>query len=63
MVGLLQYLAPTLQLLCGVWLFGEPFTATQAVGFSGIWAALLLVAADGLWRLRRTRPAPAAPHE
>lgn len=57
MVGLLQYLAPTLQLLCGVFLFGEPFTADQALGFAAIWAALGLVAADGLWRLRRARTA------
>ena len=37
-VGILQYIAPTLQLGCGVLLFDEPFTGAQAVGFGAIWA-------------------------
>jgi chloramphenicol-sensitive protein RarD len=32
-VGLLQYVSPTLQLLCGVWLFAEPFDTRRALGF------------------------------
>lgn len=52
LVGILQYLAPTLQLACGVLLFGEPFTHTQALGFGCIWLALALYAADGLLRMR-----------
>lgn len=52
MMGLLQYVAPTLQLLTGVFLFGEPFSSTQLLGFGCIWAALALYMADGLWRLR-----------
>jgi chloramphenicol-sensitive protein RarD len=51
LVGILQYISPTLQLLCGVWL-GEPFSQTQAVGFGFIWVALGLYAADG-WRRAR----------
>ena len=54
MVGILQYIAPTLQLLCGVLLLGEPFSAVQLVGFSCIWVALALYTADGL-RPRRQR--------
>ncbi len=53
MVGILQYLAPTLQLACGVLLFGEPFTHAQALGFGCIWLALGIYAIDGLWRARR----------
>lgn len=56
MVGILQYLAPTLQLACGVLLFGEPFTHAQALGFGCIWLALGIYAADGLWRARRRPP-------
>lgn len=56
MVGILQYLAPTLQLASGVLLFGEPFTRAQALGFGCIWLALGIYAVDGLWRARR-RPA------
>jgi chloramphenicol-sensitive protein RarD len=55
-LGLLQYLSPTLQFLLGVWLFHEPFTADRLVGFALIWAALALFAAEGLLR----RPPAAA---
>jgi chloramphenicol-sensitive protein RarD len=49
-LGLLQYLTPTLQFLLGVWLFQEPFTAGRQVGFALIWAALALFAAEGIVR-------------
>ena len=52
LVGIIQYVGPTIQLLTGVFLFGEPFTHNQFIGFGCIWAALALYAADGLWRLR-----------
>lgn len=55
-VGLIQYLGPSLQLGIGVWLFREPFTAVQAVGFGLIWMALAIYAADGLRRHRRPAP-------
>ena len=55
-LGLLQYLSPTLQFLLGVLLFKEAFTADRLVGFLMIWGALVLFAGEGL--LRRT-PAPA----
>ncbi|MFP5307556.1 MAG: EamA family transporter RarD [Gammaproteobacteria bacterium] len=53
MVGILQYLAPTLQLITGVLVFGEPFSKAQAIGFGCIWLALAVYASDGLWRARR----------
>ncbi|HSW13366.1 MAG TPA: EamA family transporter RarD [Solimonas sp.] len=57
MIGLLQYITPTLQLLCGVLVFDEAFTRTHWIGFGLIWSALALYAAEGLWRLRYARPA------
>lgn len=51
-VGLLQYIAPTLQLLLGVWFFHEPFDTARAVGFGAIWLGLALYAGEGLWRSR-----------
>lgn len=48
MVGVLQYIAPTLQFLLGVFLYHEPFTRSRLVGFSLIWAALLLYSMEGL---------------
>jgi chloramphenicol-sensitive protein RarD len=49
-LGLLQYLSPTMQFLLGVWLFHEAFTADRLVGFALIWAALALYAGEGLLR-------------
>jgi chloramphenicol-sensitive protein RarD len=55
-LGLLQYLSPTIQFLLGVWLFHEAFTAERLVGFVLIWAALALYGAEGMYH----RGAPAA---
>lgn len=52
LIGILQYIAPSLQLLCAVLVFGEVFTMTHLAGFACIWAALAIYAADGLYRLR-----------
>jgi chloramphenicol-sensitive protein RarD len=52
-LGLLQYLAPTIQFLLGVWLFKEAFTADRLVGFVLIWTALILFAGEGLIRSRQ----------
>ena len=52
-VGLMQYMAPTLQLLCGVLVFGEPFGRDRMIGFALIWVALALFASDGILRSRR----------
>lgn len=53
MVGILQYIAPTMQFLLGVFLYHEPFTRSRLVGFSLIWAALLIYSMDGLRVYRR----------
>lgn len=57
-VGLLQYIAPSLQLACGVFAFHEPFQMTRAAGFALIWTALLIYAGDGLWRARSQAATP-----
>ena len=49
-LGLLQYISPTIQFLLGVWLFHEAFSAERMVGFVLIWSALALYAAEGLYR-------------
>lgn len=58
-LGLLQYLSPTLQFLLGVWMFNEPFSGARLVGFLFIWAALALFAAEGLLHHRRQTPGEA----
>jgi chloramphenicol-sensitive protein RarD len=55
-VGLLQYIAPTLQLACGVLVLHEPFDRTRAIGFALIWTALIVFAGEGL-RLSRKQQA------
>ena len=51
-VGVLQYIGPSLQLLCGVLFFHESFGPARAAGFALLWLALLIYAADGVWRAR-----------
>ena len=45
-LGLLQYLAPTLQFACAVGLYGEAFTADNLVTFGLIWVALGIYSCD-----------------
>ena len=47
-LGLVQYLAPTITLLLGVWVFHEPFDSQRLIGFIFIWAALALASASAL---------------
>ncbi len=57
-VGLMQYLAPTLQFLIGIFIFREPFPPAKMVGFSIIWMALLLYSIEGIvshLRKKRTK--------
>ncbi|HEV2610527.1 MAG TPA: EamA family transporter RarD [Noviherbaspirillum sp.] len=49
-LGLLQYIGPTLQLMLGVWLYNEAFDGARLIGFALIWTALLVYSAEGLWR-------------
>lgn len=52
-VGILQYIAPSLQLACAVFILGEPFQRARAIGFALIWLALAAYATDGITRSRR----------
>lgn len=63
LLGLMQYLAPTFQFLIGVFLYNEPFSQQQLVGFCLIWAALALYTSENIWtqRRRRATPAPTVP--
>ena len=48
LMGLLQYIAPTLQLLLGVLVFGEPFSRRQFTGFGMVWIALMIFGTESL---------------
>jgi len=58
-VGILQYVAPTLQFSLAVMLYREPFGATQAVTFAFIWSGLALYTVDAIGKARRREPVPA----
>jgi chloramphenicol-sensitive protein RarD len=53
-VGFLQYIAPTGQLLIGVFLYGEPFTSTHAICFGLIWMAIAIYSFSTFARYRRS---------
>jgi chloramphenicol-sensitive protein RarD len=59
-LGVLHYIAPTLQLLIGLLVYGEPFTRTRAIGFVIIWVALAIYTADAV-AAGRGRFDPGAP--
>lgn len=52
-MGLLQYIAPSLTLALGLWVFHEPFDLTRLLGFALIWLALAVYSVEGLIALRR----------
>jgi chloramphenicol-sensitive protein RarD len=47
LMGMLQYINPTIQFLLGVFLYKEPFARSQFAGFACVWAALVLFAGEG----------------
>ena len=49
LVGLFQYIAPSLQFLLGVLVYSEPFTTERQIGFSIVWLALFVFAAENLY--------------
>jgi len=55
-VGILQYLAPTLQFLLGVLAYHEPFTQTHLVGYSLVWLALVIFWVEGYVQSRQAVP-------
>jgi chloramphenicol-sensitive protein RarD len=62
MIGMLQYLTPTLQFLIGVAVYDEPMTSARWVGFVLVWAALAVFTAESLHhRHRRLRAAAEHP--
>jgi chloramphenicol-sensitive protein RarD len=58
-LGFLQYIAPSLQFLLAVLVFGESFTRAHAICFGAIWAALAIFTFEGV-RVGRARARAAA---
>jgi chloramphenicol-sensitive protein RarD len=47
-LGLLQYVAPTLQFILGVVVYDEEFNRSMLVGYAIIWVGLVFFAADSV---------------
>ncbi|PSV09397.1 EamA family transporter RarD [Photobacterium leiognathi] len=62
MVGLMQYIEPSLQFLLAVFLFGEVFDQTKAVSFGLIWFGLILCTLEALPSLFHRKKKIALPH-
>ena len=58
LIGVLQYINPTMQFLLGTLIYKEPFDHHRLIGFGIVWAALILFGVEGF--LRRSKPAVAA---
>lgn len=56
LLGILQYLSPTLQLIWGVWLFDEHISAERLTGYLLVWAGVA-VFLYGAWRHARKQAA------
>jgi len=48
LLGVLQYITPSLQLALGVWLYREPFALAKVVGFGLVWTGIAVFLLDGL---------------
>lgn len=59
LLGLLQYITPSLQLMVGVLVFNEVFTPARLLGFAIIWTALAIYSAEGGWQARQAGAARA----
>ena len=55
-LGMLQFLAPTLQFLLAVLVYGEPFTPSHAIAFAAIWTALAFYVTSLLYKARLPQP-------
>jgi chloramphenicol-sensitive protein RarD len=63
-LGMVQYLAPTLQLLIGITIYHEPMPPARWAGFALVWLALVIFSVDGLRATnarRRLTPATVEP--
>ena len=61
MMGIIQFLSPTLQFLLGVFVYGESFSGARIVGFGQIWFALLLYTGEGFYFRARAAQKVAPP--
>jgi chloramphenicol-sensitive protein RarD len=59
LIGVLQYVNPTMQFLLGVLIYKEPFDHRRLIGFSVVWVALILYGLEGYLAQRKLKVIPA----
>jgi chloramphenicol-sensitive protein RarD len=53
LLGIIQYIAPSIQFLLGVFVYKESFTNSRLIGFCIVWVALLLFWGESMWTSKR----------
>ncbi|WP_344092365.1 EamA family transporter RarD [Microbacterium deminutum] len=54
-MGMLQFVAPILQFVIGVWVLGESMSLERWIGFALVWVALVVLTVDSVVSARRAR--------
>ncbi len=54
-LGVFQYLAPSLSLIIAILVYGEPVSSTRWVTLLSVWTALVIFSADGFYRFYLSR--------
>lgn len=54
-LGMLQYIAPTMQFILGVFVFGEPLSSARLIGFLIIWTSLIIYSIEAWLNYRKLR--------
>lgn len=55
LLGLLQYIGPTLQMLLGILVWHEPFSSAKLIGFALIWGALACYSLESFLHVQRQK--------
>jgi chloramphenicol-sensitive protein RarD len=55
-LGILQYIAPTMQFLLGALVFDEPFASVQLIGYALVWVGLVVFTVEGFLTRRTMIP-------
>jgi chloramphenicol-sensitive protein RarD len=58
MIGLMQFIAPSIQFMLGVFVYDEPFSRDQLIGFCIVWLALIIFWVEGYIASRKSLPQP-----
>jgi chloramphenicol-sensitive protein RarD len=55
LIGILQYIYPTLIFMVGAYIYGEPLSEAKMIGFMFIWSALIIYTVEGTFFLKRRK--------